>query len=123
MKLIRRLTVLFLFTAGAYLGYQYLNRPPDSLVLTGIVTTHDVIVSPQVGGKLQALDVVEGQQVKRDDRIALIAPDELRAERSYALQQAEGLTSQVAESQAAVRYEEKQTAEQIPPGGVHAGVD
>jgi len=113
MKPIRRIAILVLAATGAYFGYQYLNRPPDFLVLTGIVTTHDVIVSPQVGGKLQALDVVEGQAVTRDQRVALIAPDELRAESAYALQQAEGLTSQVAESQAAVRYEEKQTAEQI----------
>lgn len=113
MKLIRRVSVFLVIGIGAYFGYQYYNRPPDSLLLTGIVTTHDVIVSPQVGGKIQALDVVEGQAVKRDDRIALISPDELKAESSYALQQAEGLTSQVAESQAALRYEEKQTFEQI----------
>ena len=38
--------------AGAYV---YLNRRPTALVLTGIVTTNDVIVSPQIGGQIGQL--------------------------------------------------------------------
>jgi hypothetical protein len=30
-------------------------RPPTSLVLTGIVTTNDVVVSPQIGGQISQL--------------------------------------------------------------------
>ncbi|HEY2898120.1 MAG TPA: hypothetical protein VGJ12_13355, partial [Gemmatimonadaceae bacterium] len=37
--------------------------PPKPLVLTGIVTTNDVIISPQVGGQVQKLLVNEGDSV------------------------------------------------------------
>ena len=45
---IRLLLVLVL--AGGAAAYFYANRAPAALVLTGIVTTNDVIVSPQIGG-------------------------------------------------------------------------
>jgi HlyD family secretion protein len=108
-KLIVPLLVLLL--GGA--AYFYLRRDPTELVLTGIVTTHDVVVSPQIGGRLQKLMVIEGDAVKRDQLLGVIAPDELRAESSYAVANAEGLSSQVQEAEAALRFEERQTAEQI----------
>jgi HlyD family secretion protein len=108
-KLIVPLLVLLL--GGA--AYIYLRRGPTELVLTGIVTTHDVVVSPQIGGRLQKLMVIEGDAVKRDQLLGVIAPDELRAESSYAVANAEGLSSQVQEAEAALRFEERQTAEQI----------
>jgi HlyD family secretion protein len=43
----------------------------------------------------------------------VISPDELRAETAYYAQNAQGLSSQVRESQAALRLEERQTADQI----------
>ena len=47
----RRLFVLLLLVAAGSAGvYAYLNRRPAALVLTGIVTTNDVVVSPQVAG-------------------------------------------------------------------------
>ena len=39
--------------------------PAKPLVLTGIVTTNDVIVSPQVSGQVQKLLVNEGDSVVR----------------------------------------------------------
>jgi HlyD family secretion protein len=102
--------LLLLLGGGAYV---YVTRDPTELVLTGIVTTHDVLVSPQIGGRIQKLMVIEGDAVKRDQLLGLIAPDELRAESSYALANAEGLSSQVQEAEAALRFEERQTAEQI----------
>ena len=48
------------------------------LVLTGIVTTNDVVVSPQIGGRSSELLVDEGDTVKQDQLVAVIAPDELQ---------------------------------------------
>jgi HlyD family secretion protein len=108
-KLVPLLVVVALVT-GAYV---YFNRPVTELLLTGIVTTNDVVVAPQIGGRIEQLLVKEGDPVTRDQLIAVIAPDELRAESAYATHNVEGLTSQIQQAQASVRYEELQTAEQI----------
>ena len=57
--------------------YLY-TRPPAALVLTGIVTTNDVVVSPQIGGQISQLLVAEGDVVKKDQLLAVITPDELQ---------------------------------------------
>jgi len=113
MAIARRL-VLLLLVVGASIGaYAYFNQPPTALVLTGIVTTQDLVVSPQIGGKLENLSVREGDTVTKGQLIALIVPDELRAESSYASANEQGVSSQVQEAEAALRYQEKQTEEQI----------
>jgi HlyD family secretion protein len=113
MTRIRRLLVLVVVLgAGAGL-YAYFNKTPSTLVLTGIVTTNDVIVSPQIAGKLAQLLVKEGDQVKKDQRLAVIAPDELEADKAYYAQNVQGLSSQVRESEATLRFQRKQTSDQI----------
>jgi multidrug resistance efflux pump len=86
---------------------------PGQLVLTGIVTTNDVIVSPQVSAQLTKLLVKEGDKVDANQLLAVLAPDELRADRAFAAQSEQGLGDQVQVSEAALRYQEKQTADQI----------
>jgi HlyD family secretion protein len=86
---------------------------PRTLTLTGIVTTNDVIVSPQVAGQVQQLLVTEGDVVKKDQLVATIRPDELRADTAYYAQSEKGASSQVQESEAALRYEQSQTLQQI----------
>jgi len=56
----------------------YVHSQPSVLVLTGIVTTNDVIVSPQIGGQIAELTVQEGDAVRKDQRLAVIRPDELQ---------------------------------------------
>ena len=85
----------------------------STLVLTGIVTTNDVIVSPQVGGQIGRLLVSEGDSVKRDQVLAVIVPDELRADSAFYAQSAEGYSAQVKEAEAFVRWQERQTTDQI----------
>src|SRR4249919_748997 len=105
MKRLLPLLVILLVGGGAYF---YFNRPPTEIVLTGVVTTNDVLVSPQIGGRLEQLLVTEGDQVKHGQLIGVIAPDELRAESAYAAHNAEGVASQIQEAQAALRYQELQ---------------
>jgi len=110
----KRLPLLLLVLVAAGAGtYAYRRMGPTPLVLTGIVTTNDVIVSPQIGGQIAQLLAKEGDTVTRDQLLAVIAPDELKADTTYFSQNVEGLSSQVRESEAALRFQERQTADQI----------
>jgi multidrug resistance efflux pump len=111
MKRFRRFLIPLLVVAliGAY---AYWTTGPRPLTLTGIVTTNDVIVSPQVAGQIGQLLVSEGDLVKKGQLLATITPDELRAETTYYAQSAQGLSSQVRESEAALRYEQQQMGQQ-----------
>jgi multidrug resistance efflux pump len=100
-----------LVTAGV--GYFVVRASASDLVLTGIVTTDDVVVSPQIGGEIGQLLVSEGQAVTRGQLLAVLVPDELRADSSYYSHSETGISSQVQEAEAAVRLQKQQTAEQI----------
>jgi HlyD family secretion protein len=110
VKKILLVAVLVALAGGAY---YYVNARPSALVLTGIVTTNDVVVSPQIGGMIGKLLVNEGDTVTKDQLLAVISPEELRADTSYYSQSAQGLNDTVNQSVAALRYQEQQTAEQI----------
>jgi HlyD family secretion protein len=104
--------IVLLLAAGAG-AYAYRHMPPAPLVLTGIVTTNDVIVSPQITGQIGQLLVKEGDTVKQDQLIAVINPEELKADTAYFAQNEQGLSSQIRESEAALRLQERQTVDQI----------
>ena len=113
MKRVKLLLILIVVAGLGYGAYYYLGRPPTELVLTGIVTTNDVVVSPQIAGQIRELTVAEGDTVKKGQLIASITPDELRADSAYYTYTSEGLGSQVRESEAALRFQERQTGDQI----------
>jgi multidrug resistance efflux pump len=112
MKRLARLVPL-LVLAGGIAWYIYASRDPSELVLTGIVTTHDVVVSPQIAGRIGQLLVAEGDTVAKDQLVAVLAPDELREERAFYSYTAQSVGAQVQESEAALRLQEKQTGDQI----------
>src|SRR5947207_984008 len=66
MKRLRPLLVLLVLGGLGYGAYYYMGRPPTELTLTGIVTTNDVVVSPQVAGQIKQaesnLAAAEAQQ-------------------------------------------------------------
>jgi len=105
------LAVIAIAAAGGL--YAYTHASPSVLTLTGIVTTDDVIVSPQVAGKIGQLLVKEGGEVKKDQLLAVTVPDELRADTAYYAENAQDMSSQVRESEAALRFQQRQTADQI----------
>src|SRR3982751_1929010 len=109
----RRLVLLIVLVGAAAAIYRYSQQPPSSLVLSGLVTTNDVIVSPQIAGQIAELLVQEGDEVTRNQRLAVIAPDELKADTAYYTQAAAGVSAQVREAQASLRFEQRQTADQI----------
>lgn len=80
-------------------------------MLTGIVTTNEVIVSPQVGGRVSQLRVAEGDSVTANQVIAVLEPDELRADQAFYAQSAEAMASQVEASKAELAASEAQDSE------------
>jgi len=109
----RKLLVLLVLAAAGAGVWYYLRGRQSPLVLTGVVTTNDVIVSPQIAGQIADLLVNEGDTVKKDQLVAVITPDELKADTAYYAHNVEGLSSQVRESEAALRYQQRQTVDQI----------
>jgi multidrug resistance efflux pump len=81
--------------------------------LTGIVTTETVIVGPQVGGQIGKLLVGEGDPVERNQLIAVMTTDEPLADREYYGYQVATAQSQIGENQAVLRYQQRQTEDQI----------
>ncbi len=110
-KVISPLVLLLLGSAVGY--YAWLQSRPRPLILTGMITTHDVVLSPQIGGRLDQLLVVEGDAVRKGQLVAVIASDELREEHAFYSAAAEGAGSQVREGEAALRFQQMQTADQI----------
>jgi HlyD family secretion protein len=90
-----------------------MRKPPGPLIITGIVTTQDMIVAPQLGGQIGQLLVKEGDSVEKNQLVAVLTTDELQADRAYYAHQVESIQSQVGENEAALRYEERQTEDQI----------
>jgi multidrug efflux pump subunit AcrA (membrane-fusion protein) len=91
-RLIRPLILLLLVAGGAY--YWYVSSRPVPLVLTGIVTTNDVVVSPQIAGRIEQLSVDEGDQVKANQMLAVLDAGELQQEHAYYAASEAGVTSQ-----------------------------
>jgi len=88
------------------LGYYFFSTPSNKdLVLIGTVDSNQVIVSPQIQGRLQKLLVDEGTPVKAGDLIAVIDPAELQAQAAAAAATITSLRSKVSE----MRYTEQST--------------
>jgi HlyD family secretion protein len=112
MKRLPIVLVSSLITAAAIALFVVRARS-GPLVLTGIVTTEDLIVSPQIGGQVTRLLVGEGDLVVHGQLLAVIAPDELKADEAYYSHSAEGFAVQVEEGETALHYQEEQSEQQI----------
>ncbi len=106
-------TILALVVVASVIVY-FVTRPSGSgMVLTGIVDVDDVIVSSQVSGRLSKLLVKEGDSVSAGQLLAVIQPEELRATQRYYLHSEQSTAEQVQEAQAALKFQELQTRDQI----------
>jgi multidrug resistance efflux pump len=79
-------------TAG---WFKVRHAGPADLVLTGVVTTNDVIVSSQVGGRVSRHMVAEGSTVTPNQVNAPLDPGELQADRAFYARSAEAVGAQV----------------------------
>jgi multidrug resistance efflux pump len=102
--------VLVLLLAAAAIAAYVLTRRPGPVVLTGVVTTDDAIVSSEIQGRLQKLLVGPGDAVKAGDLLAVIQPAEWNASLSFydqgVLQAESDLRSQEAQADEQVRLAE-----------------
>ena len=94
------LIILSVIFAVAF-GYYLFSTPRSKdLVLIGTVDSNQVIVSPQIQGRIQKLLVDEGTQVKQGDLIAVLDPSELEAQARAAAAMISSLQSKVSETRA-----------------------
>ena len=98
----RKVTIaLVIIAAASTAGWlEVRHAGPADLVLTGVVTTNDLIVSSQVGGRVSRLLVGEGASVTPNQVIATLEPGELQADRAFYARSAEAVGSQVEASRA-----------------------
>ena len=96
-----KVLILLGILLGISLGYYLLSTPRGSdLDLIGTVDANQVIVSPQVQGRIAKLLVDEGTRVKQGDLIASLDPSELEAQARGAAATIDSLRSQVSATQA-----------------------
>jgi HlyD family secretion protein len=94
--------------------YYFFSTPRSrDLVLIGTVDANQVIVSPQIEGRLAKLLVEEGTQVKQGDLIGLLDPSELEAQEHAAAATIASLRSKVAETQATREATKGSTASNV----------
>jgi multidrug resistance efflux pump len=96
------------------LTYYFVSTPSNrDLVLIGTVDSNQVIVSPQVQGRLQKLLVDEGTQVRQGDLIAVLDPSELEAEAHAAAATIDSLKYKVAETQSTLEATQGSTTSSV----------
>jgi multidrug resistance efflux pump len=105
------LIVIVLAVAAAI--YVAAARRGREIVLTGMVTTDEVIVSSEIQGRLQQLLVREGDTVTNGQMLALIQPAERKADLAFYSDSAEQSAAQVAQARADLKFQEAQTSNLI----------
>jgi HlyD family secretion protein len=91
----------------------WMTRTPELIELTGIVNTDAVQVGPLIQGRLQKLLVRQGDMVKQGELLAVIQPEELKAERLFYEHSEKESASQQEQAKADLELLENQTREQI----------
>jgi multidrug resistance efflux pump len=110
----RKLILLIVIVAVLAVAAYFILRPAGrELVLTGIVTTDEVIVSSEIQGRLQELLVREGDTVTNGQLLAMIQPQEWNAEMQFYTNTARQSSTQVAQAAADLRFQEEQTSNLI----------
>jgi HlyD family secretion protein len=109
-----KLSNFFLFVGALFVValVMYLTTTPrgSDILLTGIVTGNDVIVSPQVAGRMIRLTVDEGSEVHKGDLIAELDPAELVAARDSAQANIRTLEAKVNSAQGTRSWTDDQTS-------------
>jgi HlyD family secretion protein len=104
------LGVIFTISLTYYLVSTPSNR---DLTLIGTVDSNQVIVSPQIEGRLAKLLVDEGTQVKQGDLIAVLDPSELETQERAAAATIDSLKSKVAETRSTLQATQGSTSSSV----------
>src|SRR5580658_3732667 len=104
------LLIVAALAAGVYFAIVSRGR---EIVLTGIVTTDEVIISSEIAGRLQQLLVRQGDSVTNGQLIAVIQPAERKAELDFYTKSAQGSSAQVTQAEADLEFQQLQTSNLI----------
>jgi HlyD family secretion protein len=101
MKTGRRVALIVLVLAAAAAGlYCAVLRTPAAILLTGVVTTDEVIVAPEIQGRLEQLCVREGDAVTNGELLAQIQPEQWRADTAFYTSSEHQATADLAQARA-----------------------
>jgi HlyD family secretion protein len=110
----RKAPIAFLVVILVFAVVYFLTtRSSREIVLTGIVTTDAVTVSPEIQGRLQQLLVQQGDTVKSNQLLAILQPQEWKADMAFYANTERQWGAQVEQAQADLKYQEAQTSNQI----------
>jgi len=115
-KFVMVIGMLFLI---ALVVYIVTTPRGNSIPLTGIVDGNEVIVSPQITGRITTLNVDEGSEVKKGDLIAELDPKELQANLAAAKANVTSLEAQVKEANHNYSWVNDQTGASIDQARAH----
>lgn len=90
--------ILGLLVVGSLVWYLVTGRPPDDLKLIGTVDANEVLVSAKIPGRIEKLNVEEGQSVKAGDLIAVVESEDLAAAQKAAVANVLSNQSKLAET-------------------------
>jgi HlyD family secretion protein len=109
----RKIPILILAAALVAAVVYVLTRPPRELVLTGMVTTDESIVGSEIQGRLERMLVREGDRVTNGELLALVQPQEWKADVAFYSSAVQQSGAQVSQAEADLKYQEAQTSNQI----------
>jgi HlyD family secretion protein len=120
----RRLLLLGIAVAvaAAASAYYFTFREPESIVLTGVVTTDDVRVGALIQGRVEALEVAPGDSVEKGQLLARIQPQESKADVAYYKNMEKASAAAVEQAEAQLKFFEAQTRDQIRQAGANVAV-
>ena len=95
-----RFAILIVVVAAAVVAYYLCTRPTHEIVLTGVVTTDEVIVSPEIEGRIEQLYVAEGDTVTNGELLARIQPEQWRADVDFYASSEQQSTASLAQAKA-----------------------
>ncbi|HUE36498.1 MAG TPA: efflux RND transporter periplasmic adaptor subunit [Candidatus Acidoferrum sp.] len=96
----RRFAIFIVIVAVGVVLYFMFNQPPSEIALTGVVTTDEVIVSPEIEGRIDQLYVAQGDTVTNGELIARIQPELWNADASFYASSEQQSTYNLAQAQA-----------------------
>lgn len=114
MSVRNKFIILLSVITAISLGYYFFSTPSNrDLVLIGTVDSNQVVVSPQINGRLAKLLVDEGTPVKQGDLIAVLDPAELEAEAHAAAATIDSMKYKVAETQSTLEATQGSTTSSV----------
>jgi HlyD family secretion protein len=104
--------VVALLVLGAVFYFVAMRRGHE-IILTGIVTTDQVIVGSEIQGRVERLLVREGDWVTNGQLLVQLQPEERTADMAFYASSKEQSAAQVLQAEADLKFQETQTSNQI----------